>query len=236
MKHSRLGFGLVALVLLGGTLAWMFRAAPVTVETARIARGPFVLTVDEDGVTRVRDRYVVTAPVAGLLLRPSLRAGDAVKRGDKFAEAGMWDKAAVEYQAALKIKPGDTDVTIKLKKIAAKQSGEKLAHGKLLIARGEIEGGLAVIQQAVKLAPAQRREFARYLLDSLEPARDPFYANRAIEKAWEKELRRRVRDMRSGKSKPIPWEVVRRELWRRINASGKGRALDSRAPGHRRGR
>ena len=39
---------------------------------------------------------------------------DAVKRGDKFAEAGMWDKAAAEYQAALKIEPGNTDVQIKL--------------------------------------------------------------------------------------------------------------------------
>jgi len=78
---------------------------------------------------------------------------DAVKRGDKFAEAGMWDKAAVEYQAALKIEPGNTDVQIKLKQVALKQSGEHLARGKALMARGEIEAGLAVIQQAAKLAP-----------------------------------------------------------------------------------
>lgn len=78
---------------------------------------------------------------------------DAVKRGDRFAEAGMWDKAAVEYQAALKLEPGDTDVTIKLKKVAQKQSGERLARGKALMARGEIEAGLAVIQEAIRLAP-----------------------------------------------------------------------------------
>ena len=78
---------------------------------------------------------------------------DAVKRGDKFAEAGMWDKAAAEYQAALKIEPGNTDVTIKLKQIAQKQSGEHLARGKALMARGEIEAGLSVIQKAAKLAP-----------------------------------------------------------------------------------
>src|SRR5512132_260874 len=78
---------------------------------------------------------------------------DAVKRGDQYEKAGMWDKAAVEYQAALKIKPGDTDVTIKLRQVALKQSGERLARGKALMARGEIEAGLAVIQQAAKLAP-----------------------------------------------------------------------------------
>ena len=79
---------------------------------------------------------------------------DAVKRGDQFANAGMWDKAAVEYQAALKIEPNDTDTQIKLRKVKEKQSGEALARGKALMARGEIEGGLAVIQQAAKLDPS----------------------------------------------------------------------------------
>src|SRR5688572_3528592 len=78
---------------------------------------------------------------------------DAVKRGDQFAKAGMWDRAAIEYQAALKIKPGDNDVTIKLRQVAEKQSGEQLARGKSLMARGEIEAGLAAIQQAAKLSP-----------------------------------------------------------------------------------
>lgn len=78
---------------------------------------------------------------------------DAVKRGDRYAEAGMWDKAATEYQAALKLEPGDTDVTIKLKNVARKQSDERLARGKALMARGEIEAGLAVIQDAARLSP-----------------------------------------------------------------------------------
>src|SRR5690349_6169513 len=78
---------------------------------------------------------------------------DAVKRGDQYAAAGMWEKATAEYEAALKIKPGDTDVTIKIKKVKQKQASEVLVRGKALIARGEIEGGLAVIQQAAKLDP-----------------------------------------------------------------------------------
>jgi hypothetical protein len=101
---------------------------------------------------------MLARPVVALWLAVMLAAcggpfKDAVKRGDKFAEAGMWDKAAAEYQAALKIEPGNTDVTIKLKDVARKQSGEHLARGKALMARGEIEAGLTVIQQAAKLAP-----------------------------------------------------------------------------------
>jgi tetratricopeptide (TPR) repeat protein len=101
---------------------------------------------------------MLARPVVALWLAIMLAAcggpfKDAVKRGDKFADAGMWDKAAAEYQAALKIEPGNTDVTIKLKDVARKQSGEHLARGKALMARGEIEAGLTVIQQAAKLAP-----------------------------------------------------------------------------------
>ena len=98
-------------------------------------------------------RPVLAVCLAILLLACGGAFSDAVKRGDQYAAAGMWDKAAAEYKAALKIKPGDTDVQIKLKNISRKQSDEHLARGKALMARGEIEAGLAVLQQAAKLAP-----------------------------------------------------------------------------------
>jgi HlyD family secretion protein len=45
---------------------------------APVTRGRFVATVEDDGRTRVRDRYVISAPVAGRLLRLQARAGDQV--------------------------------------------------------------------------------------------------------------------------------------------------------------
>jgi HlyD family secretion protein len=66
-------------------LAWAIVPAPVEVEVAEVVRGPFEKTVDEDGKTRVRDRYVVSAPLAGRLLRVSLKAGDAVELGTALA-------------------------------------------------------------------------------------------------------------------------------------------------------
>ena len=51
----------------------------------RVARGPLVVTVDEEGVTRVRDRFVVSAPVSGRVLRIELEPGDRVKRGQVVA-------------------------------------------------------------------------------------------------------------------------------------------------------
>jgi HlyD family secretion protein len=68
----------------GGTLAaaaliaWAFAPRPVEVEVASATVGRFETTIDEDGKTRLRERYVVSAPLAGLLARITLREGDAV--------------------------------------------------------------------------------------------------------------------------------------------------------------
>jgi HlyD family secretion protein len=72
---------ILALVL-AGAIAYGLRPGPVAVETAAVARGTFLVTVDEDGRTRVKDRYLISAPLAGTVGRPALRAGDAVEQGD----------------------------------------------------------------------------------------------------------------------------------------------------------
>jgi HlyD family secretion protein len=63
-------------------VVWAVMPRPVPVETAAVTKGKFVATVDEDGKTRVRERYVVAAPLAGRLTRVRLKAGDSVKAGD----------------------------------------------------------------------------------------------------------------------------------------------------------
>jgi len=74
----------LALGVLGGaTLA--FLPQPLVVETARVGRGSLRVTIDGTGQTRVRERYVVAAPVAGQLARITLRAGDEVETGDEVA-------------------------------------------------------------------------------------------------------------------------------------------------------
>ena len=56
-------------------VVWAVMPRPVPVETATVTKGKFVATVDEDGKTRVRERYVVAAPLAGRLTRVRLKAG-----------------------------------------------------------------------------------------------------------------------------------------------------------------
>ena len=73
--YAIVGVAVVAL------LAWTQRPRPTAVQAGAVARGPMTVTVDEDGVTRVKDRYLVSAPLAGNLGRIELSPGDAVKRG-----------------------------------------------------------------------------------------------------------------------------------------------------------
>ena len=76
---------MLAGVAAAGLLVWAFAPRPVEVEIATVTRGPFRKTVDEDGKTRVRDRYVVSAPVPGRLLRVDLEVGDPVVPGTLLA-------------------------------------------------------------------------------------------------------------------------------------------------------
>jgi len=76
---------LISVAVVAGLLAVALWPKTVPVEVGTIARGPLVVTVDEEGTTRVRERFVVSSPVAGRVLRIELEPGDAVKRGQVVA-------------------------------------------------------------------------------------------------------------------------------------------------------
>src|SRR5688572_2876533 len=59
-------------------VVWAFMPEPVAVDLAAVARGLLRVTVDEDGRTRIRERYTVSAPLVGRLLRIELDPGDTV--------------------------------------------------------------------------------------------------------------------------------------------------------------
>ena len=72
-------------VVIGSLIAVALWPSAVVVDLATVSRGPLVVTIDEEGRTRVRDRFVVTAPVTGRVLRIELEPGDRVARGNVIA-------------------------------------------------------------------------------------------------------------------------------------------------------
>ena len=82
---------------------------PLVVEVASVVKGPLVVTVEGDGKTRIKDRFVVSVPVTGQMPRLDLHPGDNVKLGATLTqiapiEAPLLDprsRAQSEAQAKL---------------------------------------------------------------------------------------------------------------------------------------
>jgi len=75
----------VALAAVAALAAWSLQPRPVAVEVAAVVLGPFEQTIVDDGKTRVRERYLISAPLAGRVERISLEEGDTVRAGEAVA-------------------------------------------------------------------------------------------------------------------------------------------------------
>jgi HlyD family secretion protein len=93
--------GLLALLGAGvlTALAYAFVPRPVEVDVAAARRTPLDVEVDEDGQTRVVDRFVVSAPISGYLARIGLEAGAGVARGDVVARIQAHDPSLLDERS-----------------------------------------------------------------------------------------------------------------------------------------
>ncbi len=82
--RRRVIYGAIGVVLVV-VLVMAFIPDPIPVEAVTVERGPMTVTIDSRGLTRVRDRYVLVAPVTGRLERMELREGDGVEKGQLVA-------------------------------------------------------------------------------------------------------------------------------------------------------
>lgn len=84
-KKRRWLIGGLAVAALAAILWAAYRPRPLDVETATVAEGRFEQVIEEDGQLRPQHRYLVTAPTAAQLQRPTLKVGDVVAAGDVVA-------------------------------------------------------------------------------------------------------------------------------------------------------
>lgn len=169
-----------------GLLAWAFAPRPIGVEVAAADIGRFESTLDEDGRTRLLERYVVSAPLAGRLARITLREGDRVEADATVAVlspslAPLLDdrtqraqQARVEAAEAGLMRAG---VQLDRARIAVEQARSDLARTEQLAQRGFVAPtrldaerlGVAAAQKAVDAA-VQERHVAQHELDQARAA------------------------------------------------------------------
>ena len=80
----RVAIGAVVVLVLG-LLVYGFWPAATPVSIDEVTRDSLRVTVEEEGETQLRERYVVSAPTTGYLKRVPGEAGDAVRRGEVLA-------------------------------------------------------------------------------------------------------------------------------------------------------
>ena len=86
MRIRRKHFIWAGAIALAGLFGWLsLREKPLEVDTGTVSRGTLQVTVDAEGKTRVRDRYVLTAPVTGRLERIDIPEGTHVRVGAVIA-------------------------------------------------------------------------------------------------------------------------------------------------------
>ncbi|MGI9480802.1 MAG: efflux RND transporter periplasmic adaptor subunit [Hyphomicrobiales bacterium] len=73
--------GALVVLAIGYGLYTAMRPAPVPVDTVAIGKGELLVTVNEEGKTRIRDVFQVSAPIAGKVLRSPREVGDEVTKG-----------------------------------------------------------------------------------------------------------------------------------------------------------
>ena len=95
--------------VLGGSvlvgLFFAFRPQAVSVDVLEVTRGELVVTIDEEGETRVRDVFVLSAPVAGRMQRIEAEAGDKVRAGETIlAEIEPVDPTFLDFRGEAQAK------------------------------------------------------------------------------------------------------------------------------------
>lgn len=93
--RRRIGLAVFLLAVVGA-IDYGFMPKPVLVDTTTVTRAPLQVTVEEEGKTRVINRFVISAPVAGFARRIDLDVGDAVAKGQVLVELEALPSAVLD--------------------------------------------------------------------------------------------------------------------------------------------
>ena len=177
VKHQ--GIYLLAAVF-AAILLYGFWPKPVFVEVGRVDRGDITVTIDEEGRTRVIDRFVISAPVSGYVRRINFKVGDMLEKGVVVvemeplrarvldarsraeAQAKMSAAEAVLFSAQAKAKAADAEAVL------ARRNFERIAalYKKKLVSRQQYDTAQADYRraQANKRSAAFAVKVAQYKL------------------------------------------------------------------------
>lgn len=165
--------GTAAGLILLAVVVWAFLPAAIEVDVGAVERGTLLVTVDHEGKTRVRERYIVSAPLTGRLLRIELRPGDVVRQREtrlgtiesidpSLLDARSRKQAEAAVEAA-KASQKRAQAQLEVAKAASAQAMKELSRARQLrpnrnIAEEEYESRLYAVER--KAGELRTAEFA----------------------------------------------------------------------------
>ncbi len=143
MKRRRFALWGVLVLAVVASLVYAFRPQPVPVDFAEVAKGSLIVTVDEEAETRVRDVFVLSAPVAGRLRRIEAEVGDRVIANETLvAQIEPADPAFLDLRSEAQAQAA----------VQAAESGLALAKAELVEAIAELEFAESELDRAEELS------------------------------------------------------------------------------------
>ncbi len=131
----------IALVA-AGSLHYVFSAPPIPVDTIEVVLAPFEVTVNEEGVSRIREIYKVSAPINGRILRAPREVGDTVTKNATLV-------ATIEPSAPSFL--DERSRRIARARVKATEAALKLARANVMRAEAELTFARADYGRAEKL-------------------------------------------------------------------------------------
>lgn len=204
--HNWLGkaFFTVIAVLVAAGLTLAFWPQPVSVETTKVVRGTVLVTVDEDGKTRIREKYIVSAPLSGRLLRIEMDPGDNVESGKTLLaviqprDPDLLDARAIAQAEA---------------RVAAAQAAFGRTDPQVATARLEADNAEAELVRTREVAERSRGAVTASTLDAAEMRhrmategiRSASYAQEIAEFELQQAKAALMRSRQNGDSPPKEW-------------------------------
>lgn len=144
---QRVIYVLIAIAVVTAVVVAMI-PKPVAVDVAEIVRGPLVVTITDDGRTRIRERYVVYAPLDGRLVRIRHKPGDVVvAQESQLTTIEPTDPALLDPRAI-----AQAEARVSAAEARLNQAGTRLESAKVALNFAEKELGrlqALVVKQAV---------------------------------------------------------------------------------------
>lgn len=175
---KRFALPVVLVLMLIGAIVVTTRQRPVRVDLETVTRGPIRVTINEDGQTRVTDRYVVFSPLEGQMERINLKAGDPITQGQTIlaridpSDPSLLD-ARTRAGAEARINAADAAVARSEAQLVASKSSLEYAQSELSRLTRAGEEGAATPQEVddAELAVVLRSQEVRSAEFALQIAR-----------------------------------------------------------------